>query len=159
VQPQVHPDVGPLAFLLGRWEGAGEGVWPPGEPFRYAEEMTFEHVGDAFLLYAQGSRSLEDGAPLHFERGFLRPAGEGRIELTLAHPLGLAEVSEGTLSDGVLDLLATSIPRTTTGSQVTGLRRRIDVADDVLRYELWMTMRGGALTRHVVGELKRVDED
>jgi hypothetical protein len=39
---------------------------------------------------------------------------------------------------------------------VSGLRRRIEVGEDVLRYELWMAMRGGRPTRHLVGELKRV---
>jgi hypothetical protein len=39
---------------------------------------------------------------------------------------------------------------------VSGLRRRIEVADDVLRYELSMAVGGGAPTRHLVGELKRV---
>jgi hypothetical protein len=72
MEPALHPDVEPLAFLLGTWRGEGEGEWPVGESFRYGEEMTFEHVGDAFLLYLQRSWLLEDGSPLHFERGFLR---------------------------------------------------------------------------------------
>jgi hypothetical protein len=156
MEPVLHPDVRELAFLLGRWEGAGEGVWPPGEPFRYGEEMTFEHVGDAFLLYAQRSWSADDGSPLHLERGFFRPGGQGRVEVTLAHPLGIVEVAEGALAPGLVDVESTALALTSTGSQVSGLRRRIEIADDVLRYELWMAMRSGPSTRHLVGELKRV---
>ena len=104
MEPALHPDVEPLAFLLGTWRGEGDGEWPRGEPFRYGEEMTFEHVGDAFLLYAQRSWMLEDGSPLHFERGFLRPAGPGRVELVLAHPLGVAEVAEGTVEGTIVDV-------------------------------------------------------
>jgi hypothetical protein len=154
--PALHADVRALAFLLGRWEGAGEGVWPPGGPFRYGEQMTFEHVGDAFLLYAQRSWSAEDDSPLHFERGFLRPGSEGRVEIALAHPLGIVEVAEGTLAGRVLEVASTGLARSATGSPVTSLRRRIEVADDALRYELWMATSGGALERHLVGELRRV---
>jgi hypothetical protein len=156
MDPAVHPDVRAFAFLLGRWEGAGEGVWPPGDPFRYREEMTFEHVGDAFLLYAQSSWSADDGSPLHFERGFIRPGAAGRVEVTLAHPLGIVEVAEGPLASDLLEVESVALALTSTGSPVSGLRRRIEVADDVLRYELWMSMRGGPSTRHLVGELKRV---
>jgi THAP4-like, heme-binding beta-barrel domain len=85
---QLHEDRAELAFLLGDWSGVGEGVWPPGERFDYAEDVTFEFVGDPFLLYAQRSWSLDDGSPIHFERGFLRPAGPGIVELLLAHRSG-----------------------------------------------------------------------
>jgi nitrobindin-like protein len=156
MESALHPDVAALAFLLGRWEGGGEGVWPPGDPFRYGEEMTFEHVGDAFLLYAQRSWSADDGSPLHFERGFFRTAPQGRVEVTLAHPLGIVEVAEGALAPGLIEVESTALALTATGSPVSGLRRRIEVADDVLRYELWMAMRGAASTRHLVGELTRV---
>jgi hypothetical protein len=40
---------------------------------------------------------------------------------------------------------------------VSGLRRRIEVADDVLRYELWMATGEGELTQHLVAELERAD--
>ncbi len=155
MEPRLHDDVADLAFLLGRWTGRGEGVWPPGEPFRYGEEMAFEHVGDAFLLYAERSWSLDDGSPLHLERGFVRAGADGRVELTLAHPLGLAEVSEGRREATTIDVAATAIPRTATGAEVTALRRRIEVEGEVLRYELWMAMRGEEPTRHLTAELRR----
>jgi nitrobindin-like protein len=155
VEAPLHPDLHDLAFLLGRWEGSGEGVWPPNAPFRYGEEMTFEHVGDAFVAYSQRSWSVDDGSALHLERGFFRPGGPGRVEVTLAHPLGIVEVAEGTVAAGVLELGSTSLGLTATGPPVTGLRRRIEVAGALLTYELWMGMREGPLTRHLVGELRR----
>lgn len=156
MEPVLHPDCQPLAFLLGTWRGEGEGEWPRGEPFRYGEEMVFEHVGDAFLMYSQRSWMLDDRAPLHFERGFLRPSGPGRVEFVLAHPLGLAEVAEGSCADGVLDLSSTSVSRTSSGSHVTELRRHVEVRDDRLRYELHMAMHDVAVMRHLAGELTRV---
>jgi len=54
---RLHEDLAELAFLVGEWSGTGEGVWPPGESFEYAEDVTFEFVGDPFLSYAQRSWS------------------------------------------------------------------------------------------------------
>jgi THAP4-like, heme-binding beta-barrel domain len=156
MEPDLHPDLRPLAFLLGRWQGDGNGHWPGAGGFRYEEEMTFEHVGDPFLLYSQRSWRLEDGEPLHFERGFLRPAGEGRVELTLAHPLGIVEVAEGPVREAVIDVSSTALALTSTGSPVTELRRRIEVRHDTMAYELRMAMREVPLTRHLKGELRRI---
>lgn len=153
--PTVHPDLEALAFLLGTWRGEGDGEWPRGEPFRYGEEMTFEQVGDPFLLYAQRSWLVDDGAPLHFERGFLRPGGAGRVELVLANPLGVAEVSEGTIEGKAIEVVSSAVALSATGSPVTHLRRRIEVDGDALTYELWMAMRDIALTSHVRARLER----
>jgi hypothetical protein len=152
----VHPDLAELSFLLGTWRGVGEGEWPRGEPFTYGEELTFEHAGDPFVIYAQRSWSLEDDAPIHFERGFLRPAGSGRVELVLAHPLGIAEVAEGTVRDGVVEVATTSVALTATAKAVTELSRRIAGGRDELHYELHMAMRDVALTSHVRSRLARV---
>ena len=105
---KMHADLLPLGFLLGTWRGGGTGEYPTIEPFEYEEEMRFEHVGDAFLLYEQSSWSPADRAPIHFERGFLRPGGDGRIELVLAHPIGLTEVSEGPLVGTTFELTSST---------------------------------------------------
>jgi hypothetical protein len=152
--PGLHPDLEPIAFLLGTWAGEGEGVWPSSGPFRYGEEMSFEQVGEPFLLYAQ--RSWADGGePLHFERGFVRSTGAGGVELVLAHPLGIVEVAEGFVSANTIDVASTTVAISATGSPVTELRRRFELEGNVLRYELKMAMRDVPLTRHLKGELRR----
>jgi hypothetical protein len=157
-EPALHADIEPFAFLLGTWRGGGSGDYPTIDPFRYGEEMRFEHVGDPFLLYAQRSWLLgDDPMPLHFERGFLRPgARPGEVELTLAHPLGLTEVAEGSIRGTRIDLISTSVASTSTGSPVTRLERRIEVDGDRLRYELRMATTEVLPTRHLVGELRRM---
>jgi hypothetical protein len=152
----LHDDVTSIGFLLGTWRGEGEGGYPTIAGFRYGEEITFEHVGEPFLLYGQRSWSLDDGAPLHLERGFLRLAGTGRVELTLAHPLGLTEVSEGDLDDRSISVATGTVGRTRTGSAVTAVRRRYRVDDEVLSYELDMEMDGVPMTRHLAAQLRRV---
>ena len=151
----LHPDLERLSFLLGTWRGQGEGTWGDGEPFTFGEELTFEHVGDPFLLYEQRSWVLEDDAPVHFERGFLRRAPSGRIELVLAHPLGVAEVAEGLLDGATVSLATTAVALTATGSPVTDLRRAIQVDGDVLTYELHMATAKVPLLSHIRSRLVR----
>jgi hypothetical protein len=156
VAVDLHTDLRELEFLVGTWRGEGDGEWPRGEPFTYGEEVAFDHAGEPFLLYSHRSWSLEDGEPIHFERGFVRPSGAGRVEFVLAHPLGIAEVAEGTVRDGVIEVSTTSIALTGTAKAVTELTRRLEGVGDELRYEVHMAMRDIALTSHVRSRLARV---
>lgn len=151
----VHDDLASLAFLLGTWRGGGRGEYPTIGPFRYGEEMVFEHVGDPFLLYAQRSWLDPGDDPLHFERGFFRPPAPGRVELVLAHPLGLTEVAEGSVEGTAMETASIAMDRTGSGEPVTSLVRRWRVEGDVLAYELDMATEATPLTRHLTGELRR----
>jgi hypothetical protein len=154
VPPELHPSLEPLAFLIGSWRGEGEGEYPGFDTFRYREELSFEHVGDPFLLVTESSWT-PDGAPLHFERGTLRPVGDGRVDLTLAHPIGVAEVSEGTIDGTNVTLRSTAVVRTATGSPVTEIERRYHMEGSGLSYELDMATEGVARTFHVRATLSR----
>jgi hypothetical protein len=154
-QVVVHPDLAGLSFLLGTWRGEGEGTWPGGDPFTFGEEVAFEHVGEPYLLYQQRSWEIDDGGAIHLERGFLRPSPSGRIELVLAHPLGVAEVAEGTVHGPTLEVATTAVALTSTGSPVTELRRRLRVDGDVLTYDLDMATRDVALVSHIRSRLVR----
>ncbi|HEX7246766.1 MAG TPA: FABP family protein [Actinomycetota bacterium] len=166
-----HLVVGPLveaidalSCLLGTWRGTGRGDYPTIDAFGYGEEMTFEHVGDGFLLSSQQSWLAHDGSPLHFERGFWRPGSAAHeVEVTLAHPLGLTEVAEGRIEvDGsattTIDLVSVEVGRTRTGMDVVALERRYRVGRAVLRYEIDMRTGATPMTRHLTGELRRLDD-
>jgi THAP4-like, heme-binding beta-barrel domain len=149
-----------LESLLGSWRGTGRGGFPTIGPFEYGERIDIEHVGDGFLLSSQRSWLAGDGSPLHFERGFWRPGeAAGSVEVTLAHPLGLTEVSEGTVlesDEGVeIHLQSEHIGRTTTGMAVRSLARRYVVRGDVLSYELDMETATTPSTLHLTAELRR----
>lgn len=157
----VHPDVESIAFLIGTWRGEGRGVYPTIAPFAFGEEVTFVEVaGKPFLAYRQRTWALDDKRPLHGESGYWRPKPDGRLEVVLAHPTGLAEIEEGTVAGGVIDLVATSIGRATTAKEVDGLRRRFELADSgtVLRYEVQMAAAGQPLQGHLVAELRLIHE-
>ncbi len=152
---EIAPELVDLAVLLGTWHGEGHGVWPTTEPFRYGEEITFEHVGEPYLLYSQRSWLPADGAPSHHERGFFLPGEPGRVEAVLAHPIGVVEVTEGPMAEGVIDLRSVTVARSASGLPVTELRRRITVAGDALSYVLQMATAEVPLTLHLEGELRR----
>jgi THAP4-like, heme-binding beta-barrel domain len=156
----MHPDVEPIAFLLGTWRGEGHGVYPTIASFDYGEEIRFGTVpGKPFLTYQQRTWALDDQRPLHAETGYWRPKPDGRLEVVMAHPTGIAEIEEGMLAGETISLVATSIGRSATAKEVTGLSRRFElVGGDVLRYEVQLAAVGRPLQGHLAAELKRVDE-
>ena len=156
----MHPDVEPIAFLIGAWRGEGQGVYPTITSFAYGEEIRFAAVpGKPFLTYQQRTWALDDQRPLHSETGYWRPKPEGRLEVVLAHPTGLAEIEEGMVVDGTINLVATSIGRAATAKEVAGLTRRFELlGPDVLRYEVQLAAAGQPLQGHLTAELRRVDE-
>jgi THAP4-like, heme-binding beta-barrel domain len=154
----LHADVAALSFLLGTWRGSGTGGYPTIQPFEYREELEFEHVGDAFLLYRQESWSPDD-EPVHFERGFLRPGGSpSSVELCLAHPIGVTEVAHGTLVGTTLEFAATprDVARTHTGMEVRGVARRYRVERDELSYQLDLATAETPMALHLEATLRRV---
>lgn len=162
--PDLHPDVAPLAPLLGTWSGDGTGEYPTIAAFGYWEEIAFSHVGKPFLAYRQRTTARDDGRPLHAETGYVRMPGPGRIELVLAHPTGITEVAEGTVDiergdiDGdriTIDVATTAIGRTASAKDVTALRRVFRVDGTTIDYELEMAAVGQPLQHHLSGRLTR----
>lgn len=153
----LHPDLQPLAFLLGTWRGEGRGEYPTIEPFSYLEEVTFDHSGKPFLAYQQRTRNAETHQPLHAETGYWRAPTPGRVEIVLAHPTGVAEIEEGTLDGQTIRVTSSYVTRTPTAKEVTELARAFVVEGDVMRYEVSMAAVGHELQHHLAAELRRAE--
>lgn len=158
--PPVDPGLGELAGLVGTWRGRGRGEYPTIEEFEFDEETRFWHAGAAFLYYHLRSWSPGSGVHLHSELGFWRAGPGGRVDVTLAHPLGLTEVADGTIRHGTIELSSASVGRTPEdAAPVTALERRYTLAGDVLEYEVWMATESVPAVLHVVGRLERAGLD
>lgn len=153
---ELHPVCAPLAFLLGTWRGTGTGVYPTIEDFSYAEEVSFTHVGKPFVAYAQKTKAAETGLPLHAEAGYLRPQGDGRVELVLVQPSGIVELLAGTAEGGDVHLASTAVLGTASAKPVTATERRFWLDGEVLRSSVAMAAVGLELQHHVVSEMHRL---
>ena len=103
----LHPDCGPVAWLLGTWRGNGRGDYPTIEPYEYGQELIFTHDGRPFFHYMsrawivdEQGQKVRDAA---IETGFLRCRPEGKMELVLAHNTGFAEIWYGEAAGGKLE--------------------------------------------------------
>lgn len=152
---ELHPDLAPLAGLLGTWQGDGRGDYPTIEPFAYREQVTFGHVGKPFLAYQQRTWHPQAGTPMHAETGYLRLTAAGGVELLLAHPTGIAEVYEGTLEGGRIEVVTTTVGRTATAKDVRGLRRTVTLEGDRLTYDVYMAHADTPETHHLHAVLER----
>lgn len=157
--PAPHPDIHPVAFLLGTWVGAGRGTYPTIDDFTYTEEVSFSHVGKPFLTYTQRTKRNGDhpdaGAPLHAEAGYLRCGGDGDVELVVAQPSGIVEVDVGSVAGSSIRVRSTTVTTTPTAKDVDSVERWIDVEDDQLTYELWMGAVGEPHQFHLSAVLMR----
>jgi THAP4-like, heme-binding beta-barrel domain len=69
----------PLAWLVGRWAGAGVAGYPTMQgDLRFGQEISFTHDGRPFLTYTSHTWLLDDDGrqvrPLASETGYWRPA-------------------------------------------------------------------------------------
>ncbi|HUH68741.1 MAG TPA: FABP family protein [Mycobacterium sp.] len=155
----LHPDLEALAPMLGTWAGQGAGKYPTIQPFEYFEEVVFSHVGKPFLAYAQKTKAVADGKPLHAETGYLRVPQPGHVELVLAHPSGITEIEVGTYSvigDRIaIELSTTAIGLAPTAKEVTALGRSFRIDGDELSYSVQMGAVGQPLQDHLAAVLHR----
>ena len=157
--PPEHPDLAPLSFLLGRWEGFGKGDYPTIEPFDFIQELTFSHNGKPFLIYTSRSWLLDDegvpGRPLGMETGFWRPQPEGRLEVLLAHPTGITEIYLGEVTGTKIEMATDVVARTSSAKEVTAGHRLYGLVGPDLAYAYDMAAVGQPLQPHLSAQLKR----
>jgi hypothetical protein len=151
----VHPALGPLAFLLGTWRGTGAGKYPGIDDFEYAEEATFWHYGRPVMAYSQRTWSPASGGALHAETGYWRPAGDGGVEVVLAHAFGIVEIDTGRVEGGRITLRSESLTSAPAANRVESLARTFDVSGDVLTYEVAMAFAEHELQPHLTARLER----
>ena len=153
--PPLHPDLEPLAFLLGTWKGKGHGAYPTIEDFSYLEVASYAHVGKPFITYTQRTQDADTGQPLHTETGYLRPVGPSTAEMVLCQPSGIVEVHAIVIDGPTLEMTTTAVIGTPTAKRVDGVRRLLQVDRGAMRYTLEMAAVGLENQFHLAAELGR----
>ena len=155
--PDLHPDLAPIAFLLGTWRGEGRGQYPTIDPFTYGEELHVAATGRPFLAYTQRTWSLDTAMPMHVEVGYVRTGTPGRVELIVAHPTGIAEIAEGVVEGMRLTFASRSVGLTSTAKAITSITRSLERTGDELTSTLDMAAVGQRCSPHLRSVLGRVD--
>jgi hypothetical protein len=158
-EPEPHPSLAPLRFLLGRWEGAGVVGYPTMASAQFGEEITFSHNGKPYLIYTSRTWLLEQdgrlGPPSHMETGFWRPQPDGQLEVLLVHPTGISEIYLGEVSGTKIEMATDAVVRTATAKEVTAGRRLYGMIGPDLAYAYDLAAVGRPLQAHVSAQLKR----
>ncbi|WP_041938818.1 MULTISPECIES: FABP family protein [Frankia] len=166
----LHPSLLPLAFLVGTWRGEGVGGYEDIEGFHYGQEITFAADGRPALGYVSHTwwadeprDGREPGSPLATETGFWRvqPGEDGGsvVEVTLAHPFGIAEIYVGTVTGTRVDLDHNVLIRTATARDVTRSVRLYGIVEGGdLAYAIDMEAEGKPLQSHLSARLHRVTD-
>jgi hypothetical protein len=157
---EPHPDLAPLRFLLGRWEGAGVGGYPTIESFQFGQELSFSHNGKPYLIYTSRSWLLDaEGRPvrpLARETGFWRPQPENKVEVVLAHPTGIVEIYLGEVDGTKIEMATDVVAYTSSAKEVRAGHRLYGIAGGDLAYAFDMAAVGQSLQPHLSAQLKRV---
>ncbi|MEU8358125.1 FABP family protein [Nonomuraea sp. NPDC048882] len=159
-EPEVHPALEPISFLLGRWEGAGVGGYPTIESFNFGQEIEFGHNGKPFLTYVSRTWLLDEEGnrvkPLATESGYWRALPERQIEVVLSHPTGIVEVYIGEVVFHKIELRTDVVARTATAKEYSAGHRLYGLVNGNLMWAYEMAAVGHPLTDHMSAELKKV---
>lgn len=151
----------PLAWLIGRWEGAGVLGYPTIESAHFGQEIEVTHDGRAFLKWESRAWILDSSTgekvrPAAVESGFWRPAGNGEVELLLAHPTGILEMYYGTVEPARVQLKTDGVLRAPGAKEYNAATRMYGLVDSKLMYAMDMAAVGQELQSHLSATLTRV---
>ncbi len=157
--PDLHADLLPLSWLLGRWRGNGHGDYPTIEGFEFGQEVAFAHDGRPFLHYFSRSWLMDtDGRKTResaLETGFLRAGASGEVELVMAHHSGIVEIWYGSVDGTKLELATDLVARTQSAKDHTAAHRLYGLVEGDLLYAHDMAAMGQPLQSHTWARLQR----
>ncbi|WP_018158059.1 FABP family protein [Demetria terragena] len=159
LDPNLPPELAPLAWLVGTWEGAGVVGYPTMESANFGQEVECWHDGRPYLNWQSRTWVLNDDGektePLATESGFWRPAAENTVELLLAHPTGLLEMYVGSTEPAKIELHTDAVVRSPDASDYSAAQRMYGLVGGNLMWVLDMAAEGHEMQSHMSAELKR----
>jgi hypothetical protein len=159
IPENLHPDCGPIAWMLGTWQGNGHGDYPTIEPFQFGQELIFQQDGRPFFHYLARSWIVDDQSSkvreAAQETGFIRARPEGMVEVLLAHMTGFVEVWHGEAGAGKLEIVTDAVARTDSAKEYVGGKRLYGNVEGDLLYAFDMAAMGQPLQPHLWARLQR----
>lgn len=151
----------PLAWLIGRWEGAGVLGYPTIESAHFGQEIEVTHDGRPFLKWESRAWILDSATgervrPAAVESGFWRPQPDGEVELLLVHPSGILEMYYGTMEPARIQLKTDGVMRSPHAKEYNAATRMYGLVDSQLMWAMDMAAVGQELQSHLSATLKRV---
>lgn len=157
----LNPELTALGWLVGRWEGTGNGVDHDGHDFAFEQRIEFKHNGGDYLYYAAQSFLIgEEGAeptPFGMETGFWHAKPDASVEVVLANSEGWTEVLVGKIAVTRIDLLTDAVVRTESATVTHSAGQRLyGKVEGDLMYALDRATSLHELRPHMWARLKRV---
>ena len=153
--------VRPLAWLIGRWEGAGVLGYPTIESAHFGQEIEVTHDGRPFLKWESRAWILDSATgervrPAAVESGYWRPQPDGEVELLLVHPTGILELYYGTIEPARIQLKTDGVMRSPRAKEYNAATRMYGLVESQLMWAMDMAAVGQELQSHLSATLKRV---
>jgi hypothetical protein len=156
----LHPDLNPLAWLVGSWSGKGHGEYPGIESFQFAQEVTFAHDGRNFLTYFSRSWIIDENNEIiqtaSSETGFWRVKPDNQLEVLISHSIGLAEGWVGRFDGAKIQLAMDRAYAAPSAKAIEGGQRLYGLVDGELFYAYDMAFNGHKLQAHIWSTLPRI---
>ncbi len=168
----LAPEVYPLAWLVGEWEGSGELAYPGIEPSAFRQRVSFDHDGGPYLTYRSSIELMgpdgEQGQVWQVESGFWRvaPSAPEGVELQdFQHPLevimteasGVISAYMGAVGNGRVDLATRFVASTESGPEVRGATRMYGNVKGELMWAWDLAAFGQELQSYAAARMTRVD--
>jgi hypothetical protein len=161
----LHDELAPLAWLVGRWEGAGLVGYPTIEGQRFGQEIVCRHDGRPFLEWRSRTWLLDEEGnqvrPSATEVGFWRPVpvhdDGSNVELLLTHPTGIVEMYAGVAQPAKVEVRTDGVMRSPFAKEYSAAHRMYGYVNSNLMWVMDMAAVGQPLQSHVSAELKRVE--
>ena len=172
----LAPEVYPLAWLVGRWNGEGVVGYPGVDESAFVQDVSFTHDGGPYLAYtstihlvrapdAADSHAAGVGPVWSTESGYWRVPPERTgglterqfpVEVLLADPSGHLSLYLGAVGDGRIDLASDLIARTASGAAVTAGKRLYGLVQGDLMWALDLAAFGHPMQSYASARLSRV---
>lgn len=165
----LAPEVYPIAWLVGRWRGEGEVVYPGVPRATIVADVVVDHDGGPYLTWTSTLRLRGDEGdgvdPVwSTESGFWRvppdrpeglPAEQHPVELLVTDPAGHLTLYAGAVGNGRIDLVSDLIARSPDAAEMSAARRLYGLVDGDLLWTWDIAAFGEPLQSYASAQMTR----